>query len=352
MKNPFNFNQFEKLDYIPFVHVNLGAITNNIKIIKQNTSALICAVVKSNAYGHGLVESAWAVNSYCDYFAVCELYEAIKLRISGIDKPIICLVPIKDITRASLYDITVCVHSLQYFKRLKAFCLKNQLYINVHIAVNTGMNRLGIDTLDELDYCLKISEFIKITGVYSHFFNVSSKVDTQKQFLHFLPFIERAKQVNEQIVTHISASGGFILNQKYHLDMVRIGLMLYGYSPIKTNLKLTKAMTVFAPLIQKRKLLSGQNLLYGDYKLNKDLQVGIYAYGYANGERRAIHTQINNSCMNICANSKNQKIITIMKNASVLARRFNTIEYQILTLFGNNCKRIYGELNENYFGKI
>ena len=94
MKKPFNFNRFKKLDYIPFAYINLNAIKSNARLIKSNTNALVCAVVKSNAYGHGLVESAWVINNYCDYFAVCDLYEGIKLRISGIEKPIICLTPI------------------------------------------------------------------------------------------------------------------------------------------------------------------------------------------------------------------------------------------------------------------
>ncbi|MBR3864107.1 MAG: alanine racemase [Clostridia bacterium] len=352
MKNPFDLNDFKKFDYLPFAYINLSAIKSNAKLIKCNTSALFCAVVKSNAYGHGLVESAWAINSYCDYFAVAELSEGVTLRISGIDKPIICLTPISDITRAIEYDITICVHNLNYFNNLNSFCLKNNLSIKVHIAVNTGMNRLGLDSINELDYCLKNAKIIKITGIYSHFYNSSSKRDAQNQFLRFLPFAQKAKGYNGQIVAHISASGGFVLDEKYHLDMVRIGLMLYGYSPIKSCFKLNKAMTVYAPLLQKRSLLRGQNLLYGSYKLNKDLQVGIYAYGYANGERKPIDNQINNSCMNICAIKSQRRFVTIMKNATTLARRFNTIEYQILTSFGNNCKRIYGEIDENYFGKI
>lgn len=347
-----SFNNLEKFEYLPYAKINLGAIKNNAKIIKNSTKALVCAVVKSNAYGHGLVESALAINEHCDCFAVCSLCEGVSLRIAGINKPIICLLPINNVRRALLYDITLCIHSIKYFKELNRFASKNGLKVNCHIAVNTGMNRLGIDNLNELDSCLKSNGNINITGIYSHFYNVESKKECETQFLSFLPFVQMAKLYNKEVIAHISASGGFVLNEKYHLDMVRIGIMNYGYCPIKSDIKLQRAMTVIAPLIQKRRVQAGENLLYGDYKTNTDLNLGIYAYGYANGVRYPLFSQINNSCMNICANLQQEKELIIMDNATKVAKKLKTIEYHVLTTFGNNCKRIYGDLNENYFGKI
>lgn len=335
------FKQF--FDFQPLAKISISALKHNAKIVKNNTRSLVCAVVKGDAYGHGLVECVRVFYPYCDYFAVCSLDEGVALRIAGIDKPILCLLPIKNLSRAITYDITVCINSVDYFLSANEFCKQRGVFLNAQIAVNTGMNRLGIDGLNQLKFCLFNANNIKITGVYSHFYNVKNKKHLLNQYQKFLPFYYFAKSFNSDIICHISASGAFSLGEQFHFDMVRVGIVMYGYNAINGTFKLKKAMKVVAPQLQERIVHKGDNLLYGNYKITKEKRVALYAYGYLNGFRRHNAGLLNNNCMNICASERIKKDILIMQSAATLAKALNTIEYEILTSFGNNCKRVYGD---------
>lgn len=332
-----NFYPFLNSEYTPKAIINLNALNHNAKVIQTAVNQPICGVIKSNAYGHGLVKSAFAIKNYCSFFAVCSLSEGIELRLAGITKPILCLLPINNILRANYYKITPTVHSVNYFKKVNAICKTAKISLGVHIAVNTGMNRLGLNNLSELSYCLNNQEWVKVQGLFSHFYNAKSLQDCTLQYNKFLPFVSYAKGKNNKIIAHISSSASVSLTNKFNLDMVRIGLLMYGYNAINGTFRLKKAMKVVAPTICKRHFLKGDNLLYGNYKMQQSKRVLICAYGYANGFRSPLNSQFNNSCMNVSALSKN----LLFTNAQKLAKELNTNEYDILTRFGNGCEKIY-----------
>ena len=352
-----SFNDFLKNDifeeYAPVAVIDLNAIKNNARQIKSNLKVPFCAVVKGDAYGHGLVECSRAIEPFCDYFAVGSLSEGVALRIAGITAPILCLLPVKNVVRAVEYGIQFAVHNEEYLKQVDATCSSLGITANVHIAVNSGMNRLGIDNLSELENAFN-KKFLKIEGVFSHLYNPSNKIDREAQFKKFIPFCKLAKQNNPNVITHLASSSIFALEDKYLLDMVRIGLAMYGYSAINAHLSLKPAMKVIAPTLNKRNLNKGDALLYGNYKLKAKEDVSICSYGYINGKRTGVKEGRNNTCMNLCAITGIEDYKIIMDDAFAYANRINGITYEVLTSMGNNCKRVYlrEKKYENYCGKI
>lgn len=336
----------------PICLINLSAIKDNANLVKEKTNAKFCAVVKSDAYGHGIVECANELFNACDYFAVGTVEEGIKLRIAGINTPILCLIPVKDIYRACRYGIDIVVHTYSYAKSVRSFCNKFGITACVHVAVNSGMNRLGIDNLCDLKKIISLScDNFQIKGVFSHLFSGENIITSEKQLIKFIPYVNELKSFNSKVLAHISATSGFSLDAKFHLDMARIGLAMYGYNAINDTFPLKKAMKVVAPLVQARNLKTGENLLYGDYKVKSDINIGIYGYGYSNGSRNGVKNIKNNACMNICAIKGNKKCVEIMNDASIIAKSEKTIVYDILTRFGLSCKRVYyyGDKDESCF---
>ena len=106
-------------------------------------------------------------------------------------------------------------------------------------------------------------------------------------------------------------------------------------------------MKIIAPTLICRQLNSGEPLLYGNYRIEKSQSLSICAYGYQNGMRKGIKDGLNNACMNLCAVSGEAEYCVIMNDAFEYANRTNSIPYEVLTAFGNNCKRIY-HLESNY----
>ncbi len=327
-------------EYSPIAFINLSAIQENARLIKEKTKTPVCAVVKSDAYGHGLVECARALENICDCFAVATLSEGVKLKIAGIRKTILCLLPVKNIERAIYHQIEFAVHNLEYAFAVQRVCREMKTFANVHIAVNSGMNRLGFDDPQDMKKVFSLKN-LQIKGIFSHLCNPSNVNLSKDQLERFLSFKKFLKDDVDNVICHISSSGGIELGKTFYLDMIRIGLGIYGYNAVNGTLKLKPAMKILAPTVQERKLHAGDLLLYGGYKIKSEEDISICGCGYANGFRKGIKNSFNNACMNLCAMSGYQKYHEIMANAQEFANRNNTIPYEVLTSFGGKCKRIY-----------
>jgi alanine racemase len=152
------------------------------------------------------------------------------------------------------------------------------------------------------------------------------------------------KGYNSKAISHLSASGGFLQGQIF--DMVRIGILLYGYLPFKTkSFSVTPAMQVFAPVVTTRKVKKGQSALYGNLTAKSDLDLSIIRYGYADGLQRAkVDNQFNNRCMDLTAikGVKTQNgYVCVMDNAEQIAKNQNTISYEVLTKCAMRAQKIY-----------
>ncbi len=307
-----------------------------------------CAVVKSDAYGHGLTQIASSLYNICDYYAVSMLSECEKLRISGIDKPIIILTPptSKTVDKLILLDITLPVGSIKDLILVYKSARKLNKKVKVHFSINSGMNRLGFDSEKEIAKAIKFiknNSFVILDGGYSHFGLVEDKRHTKTCFNRFNKLVKPIKEYNENAIIHISSSGGLILNLKYQLDMVRVGLLLYGYSPIKTDkIKVEPIMEIFAKNLLSRRGVLGKNLMYGNNK-SKLNSVSIIRLGYADGFYRLNTGDFaGNLCMDLSAiKDIKSDYVSVLKDAEVTAKRLNTIPYEVLTSVSKRAKKEY-----------
>ena len=119
-----------------------------------------------------------------------------------------------------------------------------------------------------------------------------------------------------------------------HFDMVRVGILLYGYLPFKCDFEVSPIMKVYAPVLRNREVLEGQHFLYGGQRAKKPFKAGLVRFGYADGlPRQMIDGQYNNRCMDLSleGGAYNKKFYPVMADAGLLAERYNTISYEILT---------------------
>ncbi len=329
--------------------INLYTLRQNVKNIKSKlqTGVKYCAVVKADAYGHGAGAVANAIYDLVDCYAVALVSEGIELRNSGIDKEILVLSPAlkSDYKPAIKNDLTLTVQDKESVSLLERDSKRLGKRTGVHIKFNVGMNRFGVDSLEELK---EIAEYITqkehllLKGMYSHLSCPQNKKLLKRALDSFSLANNLVKGYNNNAICHISASGGFLMGAQ--ADMVRIGILMYGYKPFASNYVSVKPiMKVYAPVLETRNLKKGQGALYGSTKLNEDTTLSLVRFGYADGlERRCINLQVNNRCMDVTAIKGRYKgFYPIMTNADYLAKEYGTISYEILCKVALRAEKIY-----------
>ncbi|MBQ9485442.1 MAG: alanine racemase [Clostridia bacterium] len=334
--------------------INLKNLIYNAKAIRKKLPAGVkfCAVVKADAYGHGAEKVAGAIYLIADCFAVATAEEGAALRLSGIDKEILVLtaVPRQDVPQAVNYGLTLTAGGICDLKAYEKVGKELGANVNVHLKFDTGMNRQGFKDLEQLkaafDFCEK-STVLSAVGLYSHFAcpeNESLRQAAAKKFSLAKKVAERYNNKERKIVCHISASGGFIAGE--YCDMVRIGILLYGYKPFPTDaIRVKPVMSVYAPVITQKTIKRGECALYGEKRAEKDTEVSLIRYGYADGLfRKEISGQFNNRCMDATAATgvkKGAKRAAVMTDANALAEKYGTISYEILVKCALRAEKIY-----------
>jgi alanine racemase len=241
---------------IPSLHptrakISLSAFRHNLNVVRSyvGNDVRIMAVVKSNAYGHGMRTIAYeAMRSGASYLAVARVDEAAELRRDGIDTPILVFeIPLaSQIERALLDGMDLTVASLGDAKQINAAAEALKKKANVHVKVDTGMGRLGFPyqrAAEDIEQTALLSS-LNVIGVYSHF---ASSDETDLTYARVQ--LERFKTVLAHLQTkrieiplkHLANSGAIIALPESHFTMVRPGIMLYGYTP-------RKGMTTTPPL--------------------------------------------------------------------------------------------------------
>lgn len=330
--------------------IDLRAIKDNANIIKQKLphGTRLCGVVKANAYGHGGVKVANAVYSECDCFAVALPEEGRELRLGGIDKEVLVFSrPFReDIDVYFDYGLTLTVVDEKDLATIERAGAKRGECAAAHIKYNTGMNRLGVDGLGALVRLIDYAQdcpHVKISGIYSHYADPQNVATRNLATEKFMSAAKIAKQRLGNITAHISASGGFLAGE--YFDMVRIGILLYGYKPFESNaVKVTPAMRVYAPVVARRDVAAGESALYGHCPTRKRTHIDIVRYGYADGlPRTLVSGQFNARCMDVSASTRRVKgrWAAVLKDADELAERYSTISYEILCKAALRARKIY-----------
>jgi alanine racemase len=280
--------------------INLSAIKQNFKLIKSRTTADVLAVVKADAYGHGLIPVSKALEEAgADWFGTALLEEAINLRKAGILKPIISwLTPLgEDFKSAIDLDIDLGIPSIDLLNEvIKAATLTGKT-ARIHLEIDTGMSRGGV--LSEWDQLIKSVlagvnlKQLKVIGIWSHFARADEpdELMNQEQLSLFEEKVNQAKAagVGAQFV-HIANSAALFTNKSAHRNIIRSGIALYGLSPDVKNigdsssLGLKPAMKLKAKLNLVKDVKAGSSVGYGGTAvLGSDTKLGVVALGYADG---------------------------------------------------------------------
>jgi alanine racemase len=283
--------------------INLAAIAENLNFIKSKTSAQVLAVVKADAYGHGLINVAKAAEKAgADWLGTALLEEGIALRNGGITKPIISwLTPLgEDFKTAINLEIDLSISSIELLNEIILVGKSINKVPRVHIEIDTGMNRGGFgdewgSLLPEIVRAVKTNE-IKAIGIWSHF----ARADEPNEVMNstqLAKFDQKVKQLSDSGVNlefiHIANSAAALSNKAAHKNIIRWGIGLYGLSPDVTNmgdsksLGLKPAMKLFAKLQLVKSVKAGQSVGYGGTAITKsDTKLGVVTLGYADGVPR------------------------------------------------------------------
>ena len=245
------------------------ALKHNLQVIKEKAPrSKIIAVVKANAYGHGVVFVSSALESMVDCFAVARLEEALSLRSNGIIKPILLLEGFfdeKDLPIIAVNNIETVVHNREQLEALKRAVVPSP--IKVWLKIDTGMHRLGV-SLDEVDYFYqelkKLPQIQPHLGFVSHF-SRADELDSDYTQIQLDRFLQTTK--NKEGERTIAASGGILFWPEAHLDCIRPGIIMYGISPTDTvgaEFGLIPVMNLTSSLLAVREHKKGEPVGYGE----------------------------------------------------------------------------------------
>ena len=285
-----------------FCTIDLGAAARNVRAIRASLkqNAKMIAVVKADAYGHGLVPfSKAALKNGAACLAVAIPEEGIALREAGITAPIIILGNnLPDAAEAIVtYDLqpTVCEQSLA--KALDAEAKKQGKWVPVHLKVDTGMGRIGIRderSLDRMADCLKGCTSLGVHGLFPHFANSdgADKGYAHDQFARFEALHRRLVSHGFNPILHAANSAAIADLPETHLDMVRAGIMMYGYYPshnVHRNIPLEPVMSVRTQIDFVKTVPAGETISYDrTYTTWRPTAVATLTVGYGDGYKRAL----------------------------------------------------------------
>jgi alanine racemase len=375
----------------PVAEISLSSIAHNLHIVQRIVkSRPVIAVVKAGAYGHGAVEvSKRLLTEGIPCLAVAYTGEAKELRDAGINIPVIVLFDRGDIRDYFDFHLIPVVYNLDAAAALSDEAGKRDTVIKIHVKIDTGMGRLGLNGNHAVDDLMKISEMqgLEIAGLLSHFSeaDLSDRSYAISQLERFHAVREAiSKKLRRKIFSHIANSAAVLAFEDAYLDAVRPGLMLYGYSPFhesralraegeeaeESQRGLIPAMMIKTRILCIRNVPAGEPISYGrTFVTKRPSRIGVTALGYADGYSRHFSNNaevlvkgkrapvVGRVCMDltmidltdIVEAGQNDEVVVLGQQgnesitADELARRANTISYEILTSLGSRAKRIYVE---------
>lgn len=323
----------EKLATIPekdrrwaWLEIDLNAIRHNASAVKKmiGSGRHMMAVVKADAYGHGAVRVAkTALNSGADYLGVATVDEGIKLREGLVNAPILMLAepPASAIPLLLAYKIMPAVYSSEFAIKYAEAADSMGLRAPYHLAINTGMNRIGVRWDEVVNFMHQIGfhRALELEGVFTHFATADcpETLDFHIQAKRYIEAVEglRAAGINPGIV-HCANSAAAIRYPDVRFDMVRLGIGLYGYQPCPETtplIELRPAMSVHARITDTRLVPMSEGVSYGlNYRSPGSVKICTVPVGYGDGLRRGLSSrtdflvdgvrcrQVGNICMDQC----------------------------------------------------
>jgi len=363
-----------------FAEIDLGAILYNLRQIRNRVDKdiKIMAIVKADAYGHGMKEVSQAVaRKGIDYFGVASLDEAATLREAGIKKNIIVLGAIlpEEVEGVLRFNVIQTVSDLAIARLLSQLAQSKKRIIKVHAKIDTGMGRLGVWHKDAVNFVKKLASLknIKVDGIFTHFPSAEDdKVFTRNQLRDFKSLIEELLRHGIDIpIKHTSNSMAVIDFKDSHMNMVRPGLIMYGLHPrsdLAKKLRLRPALKLKTKVVYVKPVSRGRSISYGrTYVTKKDTNIATIPVGYGDGYSRDLSNRghvlikgrrlpiVGRVCMDMsmvdAGRSRTVKpgddVVLIGKQGKdavtveEIARLSNTIPYEVVCNIGRRVPRIY-----------
>jgi len=284
-------------------NISLDAIRENIKkgkaLLAPGTKMM--GVVKADAYGHGAVPVAKAIEDLVDAYGVSMPEEGVELRHAGLLKPIIILgYTAPEVAELAIrYDITMAVFQSEIAEQYNDIAKKLNKTAKVHIKLDTGMSRIGYlcreESLDDIEKIAKLSN-VEIDGMFTHFSKAdeSDKTFARNQFKNYMDFAEKLQERGINLpCKHVCNSAGIIDIPEGDLDMVRFGVTMYGMYPTdevtKERMPVTPAMEVKTHISYIKTLPAGVGISYsGTFVTEKETRVATLSVGYGDGYPRGL----------------------------------------------------------------
>lgn len=298
-----------------WAEINLDELTHNFLTLRKllTNGAKSLAVVKANAYGHGMTQCAQKLQECgADWLAVATVPEGVTLRQNGITLPILCLGQTQPELAYLMceYGITQAVGDLENAKALSEYASSHHKMLHVHVKIDTGMSRTGFYWPDDEAHQQKVAHEIvalcnlpgiDAEGIFTHFAAADDDKDyTRLQISRFNDARETLSKLGRTFrIAHAAASIGTLDYPEAHFDMGRFGLVLYGYASTETGnegstLGLHPVMTLKSRITAVRNLPAGTTISYGrTYTLKRDSVIAVLPIGYADGLPRVLSNNFN-----------------------------------------------------------
>ncbi|MCM0651075.1 alanine racemase [Clostridium swellfunianum] len=365
-----------------WAEVDLDRLAHNMREIRKNAvSKDIIAVIKADGYGHGALDIApTLLENGATRIAVAVLNEAVELRRGGIEEPIMVLgfTPPSLIDMLIRYDIEQTVYTYDLAKEISQLAKKKNKIAKIHIALDTGMGRIGfIPNEESIEQVYNISKLpnIIIEGLYSHFSSADEedKAYTNMQLERYKDFYNKLAEKGVKInLRHIANSAAIIDMPQSHFEAVRPGIILYGYYPSqevqKQKIDLKPVMSLKTNIVHIKDLPAGEYISYGrKFKTSRESVIATLPVGYADGYTRLLFNKakviingnfvpvIGRICMDQCmvdvTDIKDVKVgdeVILMGEqgdlkftADHIAELLGTINYEVTCMISKRVPRVY-----------
>ena len=348
--------------------IDRAALAENFRALSHACGRTI-AVVKANAYGHGLAQAVPPLLAAgCTHFALATVEEGEALRKLAPFAEILLLgyLPLDRVRQAAELKLVLCVFSLEYALALSRAASRARVRLRVHLKIDCGMCRLGFPVTDT-DAVLRVFSlpFLHVCGIFTHFPTADTDPTATRRALDAFLALRAALPV--PLFAHAAASAAALTSPRARLDAVRVGIALYGYPPVPTTLPLRPAMRLCAPVIRLQRVAAGTPVGYGGaFVTARPTLIGTVSLGYGDGIPRALGgfpltvlcgrkryaaPILGRVCMDHCMLDMTDipqikgQTVCFLEDFAAAAQHAGTIPYELLTAVSARVERRWkGEL--------
>jgi alanine racemase len=370
--------QFRLKNHKTYVTIDLNAIRHNLSVFKshlqENTKLLV--MIKASSYGSGQEKMAeFLERQGVDYFGVAYADEGVELRKQGIKTPILVMNAEEDGFEDCInYNLEPAIYSFEQLDDfIKELIFSGKTAYPIHLKLDTGMRRLGFETEDmhRLSEILDAQPEVRVASVYTHLAesdNLDQKHFTELQIDRFKVACDELKEhVNYDFDRHVLNSEGITRFKEAQLEMVRLGIGIYGYStnPYLQE-KITPALGWYSSISQVKSIQKHESVGYGrSFIAKQNMKIAIIPIGYADGFRRSLSNGVGhvvilgqhcavvgNVCMDMIMVDVSElhvkagmlvEVVGEQQTLEQLAKSMQTIPYEVMTSISKRVHRIYLE---------